>query len=41
MLTVEGCYDTALFSEWFNQVFDSLQFQKYMSYNDLQFFENV
>ena len=24
MLTVDGCYDTVLFREWSNQVFDSL-----------------
>ena len=41
MLTVEGYSETALFGEWSNQVFDSLEVRKYISYDDLPFFENV
>ena len=41
MLTVEGYSETAIFREWCIQVFDSLYFGKYISYDDLLFFENV
>ena len=34
MLTSELCSETVLFSEWSNQVFDSLQFRKYISSDD-------
>ena len=41
MLTVEGCSDTALFTEWSNQLLESHQFRKYISYDDLLVFENI
>ena len=41
MLTVEGCSETVLFGEWSDQVWDSRKFWKYISYDDLLFFENV
>ena len=40
MLTVDGCFETALFGEVPDQVFDSLQFRKYISYDDLFFQKN-
>ena len=39
MLNVKACSETALFIEWSNQGFYSLQFGKYMSYEDLFFSE--
>ena len=33
MFTVKGWSETALFREWSNQVFDSLYFRKYISYD--------
>ena len=41
MLTVLECSETVLFKEWSHQVFDSLYFRKYISYEDFIFFENV
>ena len=40
-MNVEGVSETVLSREWFNQVFDSISFPKYISYHDDQFFENV
>ena len=40
MLTVDGCFETALFGEVPDQVFDSLEFRKYISYDDLFFQKN-
>ena len=37
-MTAETGSETALFREWSNQVFDSLQFWKYISYDDHVFF---
>ena len=41
MLTVKGCSETRLLGEWSNQAFHSLQFRKYITYDDQFFFENV
>ena len=42
MLIVEGCFETALSSEWREQVLDGRYFQKYNSYdNFFGLFENV
>ena len=41
MLTLEENSETALFGEFSNQVFESLQFQKYISYDDLLFPKNI
>ena len=41
MLTVKACYETALFREWSKQVFHSLYFWKYISYDNHPFFQNV
>ena len=39
MLTVEGCFETALNSEWLDQALGGRCFRKYISYDDLLFFE--
>ena len=41
MLTVEGCFETPLNSEWRDQALDCREYRKYISYDDLLFFENV
>ena len=41
MLTVKGCVETALNSERGDQALDGRKFAKYISYEDLLFFENV
>ena len=41
MLTVEGCFETALNSEWRDQALDGRYFWKYIRYEDLLFLENV
>ena len=41
MLTVKGCFETALNSEWRDQVLDDRYFRKYMSCDDPVFLENV
>ena len=41
MLTVEGCFERALNSEWRDQALDGRYYQKDISYDDLLFFENV
>ena len=41
MLTVEGCFETAVNSEWRDEALDGRQFGKYISYEDPLFFENV
>ena len=41
MLTVEGCFDRALNSERRDQALHGRYFGKYLSYQDLLFFENV
>ena len=41
MLTVEGCFETALNNEWRDQVLHGRSFRKYITYQDLLFFENV
>ena len=41
MLTVEGCFETALNREWRDQVLHGFKFWKYISYDDLLLFENV
>ena len=41
MLTVQGCFDTALKSEWRDKALDGRYFPKYMSSEDVLFFENV
>ena len=41
MLTVEGCSETTLFSEWSNQLFEGPSFRKYIAYEDLLLFENI
>ena len=41
ILTVEGCSEMTLLIEWSNQVFDSLQFRKYSSHDDLFCSKNV
>ena len=38
MLTVEGCFEMALNSEWRDQAFDGRLFQKNISYDNLVFF---
>ena len=40
MLTVEGCSKTALFREWYNQVFHSLEAQNNIGYDDDFLFQN-
>ena len=35
MLTAEGCFETALNSEWRDQVLDGRLYRKYISYGDL------
>ena len=37
MLIVEECSEKAVFREWCNRVFDSLQLRKYMGYDDFFF----
>ena len=39
MLTFEGCFETALNSEWRDQALDGRLFRTYISYDDLLFFE--
>ena len=41
MFTVKACSETALFREWSNQDFQSLQFRKFISYDNHLFFQNV
>ena len=41
MLTLKVFFETVLFREWSNQDFHSLQFRKYISYDDHLFFQNV
>ena len=41
MLTFGQCSETALFKDWSNQVFRSLQFREYISYEDHHLFQNV
>ena len=41
MLTVEGCFETPPNSEWRDQVLHGCKFRKYISYDDLLFFETV
>ena len=41
MLTDEGCFEMALISEWRDQALDGHSFRKYITYDDLLFFENV
>ena len=41
MLTVKACSATTIFREWSNQDFHSLEFRKYISYDNHPFFENV
>ena len=41
MLTVEGCFETALNNEWRDQALHGRSFRKDISYDDLLFFENV
>ena len=41
MLTVEGCFETALNSEWRDEALDRRSFRKYISHDDLIFFKNV
>ena len=41
MLTVEGCFETALKSEWRDQALHGCKFREYISYDDLLFLENV
>ena len=41
MLTIEWCFETALFRESSDRVFDSLYFQENVSYDDFLFCENV
>ena len=40
MLAVEGGSETSISREWYNLVFDSLYFQKYVSYHD-HFFSKI
>ena len=41
MLTVEGYFEKALNSEWRDEALDARYFRKYLSYDDLLFFEYV
>ena len=41
MLTVEGCFEMALNSEWRDQAWDGPYFRKYITYDDLLLFLNV
>ena len=41
MLIVEGCFETALNSEWRDEGLDGPYFRKYISCDDPLFFENV
>ena len=41
MLTVEECFETPLNSEWREQALDGREFWKYISYDDLLYFENI
>ena len=41
MLTIEGCFEKALNSEWPDQALDGRYFRKYISYEDLLFLKNV
>ena len=41
MLIVKGRSETRLLREWLNQVFDSLKFWEYISYDDYVFFRKV
>ena len=38
MFTAKGCFEMTLFKEWSNQVFDSQESRKYISYLDHLFF---
>ena len=40
MLTVKAYSKTALFREWSNQIFDSLEFWKYISSDENLLFQN-
>ena len=41
MLTPKACSETILLREFFDKDFQSLQFRKYISYDDHLFFQNV
>ena len=41
MLTSKACSETILLREFFDKDFQSLQFRKYISYDDHLFFQNV
>ena len=41
MLTTKACSETVLFREFSNKDFYSLQFRKYITYDDHLFFQNV
>ena len=41
MLTVERCFETVLSNEWRDQALHCRLFRKYITYEDLLFFENV